>query len=53
MLSEFLIEITGNVLEGERMEIKGMRGYEEAKYMERKNIKEYEKVLTLFFQENS
>ena len=53
MLGKFLTELTGNVLKGESMEIKGMRGYEEAKYMERRNRKEYEKVLTLLFQENS
>lgn len=41
MLSKFPVEVIGKGQEGKSVEIKGMKGYEEAKDMDRRNRKEY------------
>ena len=41
MVSKFPVEVTGKGQDVKSMKIKGVKGYEEAKYMERRNRKEY------------
>lgn len=53
MLSKVTTEVIDKGQEGKSVEIKGVQGQEEAKDMERRDRKEFQKVLTLFFQKKS
>lgn len=53
MLSKVPTEVIDKGQEGKSVEIKGVQGQEEAKDMERRDRKEFQKVLTLFFQKKS